>query len=462
MTTKKVFVLDTNIILYNPNSIYSFKDNIVIIPLIVLEEIDKNKDRLDEAGQNGRTFSRNLSNLIKEYKTIKKGIPLNNGGILKLLSIEDIKEEIVNNTSLELNNKYGDNIILAFCKEYQKIEKDLILVSRDILLRLKGEALGIPCEDYRNDFVEKTKEDFVSTGIKEITVETELDDLYKGKFFLNKEIVDKEDLTLNEFLIVNSSIDSSSGIGRFVGLDKPIKRVDEKRNAFGIKPKNKEQAFALDLLYDKSIDLVILNGPSGVGKSLIVLASALDQIITHKSYNKLIITRSIHPVGGKSQEIGYTPGGKQEKLAPWLACFRDNLEFLLHEDTDLAKEKGAKINRGKEKNSFMLEEYINHGIIEMEAVSYLRGRSIPNSFIIIEEVQNTSVLELKTILTRCASGSKIVLCGDESQIDNIYLDKFNNALSVAIRKFRNYELSGHVELTKGIRSPLATLASKIL
>jgi PhoH-like ATPase len=447
---KKIYVLDTSVLVYDPLSFKSFNDNIVIIPITVLEELDKLKKFFDETGKNARTVIRTLDGLLPNNKDLEKGIRLENNILLKI--DHNTEEDKSLGTFL-----YGDNRILSCAIKLNKLNRTekVILISKDIALRIRAKALGLSAEDYTKDRYKSADE--IYNSVRELEINDEQTNEFYGNHSIeiDDNFIEKNELYANNILVLKSSKNDLLGYGRFRSNKKDIVEIKKHKNVFGISPKSSEQNFALDLLLDNTVNLVSLAGPSGTGKTLLSLAAGLHSVLEsqEKRYDKLIIMKPIVSVG---KDLGTLPGSKQEKLDPFLASFRDNLNFLI-------KNSSSKMNKNNKDGvdpylSLMMEK----GLIEMEALSYLRGRSLPNAFIIIDEVQNSSLHELKTMITRIGEGSKIVLLGDLKQIDNMQLDSANNALIHAIEKFKGYDMCGSVLLTKGERSPLATLASEIL
>jgi len=409
----KNFILDTNVLIHDPKSIYAFQDNNVIIPLPVLEELDNLKKHSGGLGKFAREVIRELDNLRNKGK-LSEGIKLENGGTLKVITLERNVPEKID----FLFEKYVDNWILVYTLHIIKTSKiPTFLVSKDINLRVKADALGIPSQDYLTD-------------------RSELATLNPGYFETNSiEHIDKKSLFPNVYLI-----DKNNRFYRFDGEN--IIEIRKKIEAWNVKPRNQEQFFAMDALLNDNINLVSLIGIAGTGKTFISLACALEKTVTEQKYEKIIVAKPLVPLGGK--DIGYLPGSFEEKMRPWMSPIYDNLEYLF-----------------KLSNTNM-KEFMRKDIIEIEALTYIRGRSIPNQFIIIDEAQNLTPHEIKTILTRAGENTKIVLLGDPYQIDTPYLDKDSNGLVYAASKFLNSTLSAHVVLTKGERSPLATEAAKLL
>lgn len=463
---KKTYILDTNVLLSDGNSLFGFEEHDLVLPLIVLEELDRHKDRQDEVGRNAREVVRKLADLTKIEKDFKIGIPLGkNLGILRILSIEDIW---VSGTPLERlpiemqEKKSGDNTIAQFCVNYAAKNKDQViaLVTRDTILRLKAQALGVVCEDYRK-FNVATNASSLYSGVA--TIEREdvvVSDFYsKEEFFLPGEV--ESGLVPNQFVIMKNG--QQSAVGRFTGKGEPLSKI--RKHISKLTPRNKEQEFATDLLFDPDIKLITLSGKAGTGKTLTSINAGLEQILNQKRYNSLVICRPVMPVG---KDVGFLPGTLDEKLEPWLAPIKDNLRFLLGSNKPPTAAIGGRKGKMEEKggkNKFdeqILQSYFEEGIIEVQALTFIRGRSIANAFIIIDEAQNTSLHEIKTILTRVGENTKIVLCGDVEQIDNTYIDSVSNGLSIVIERFKNEKIAAHVTFTKGERSLLATLASEIL
>lgn len=448
---KKTFVLDTNVLLSDPNALFSFEENDVVLPMIVLEELDRHKDRQDEVGRNARETSRKLSAITKDHKSFDAPIPLGEKkGDLRILSwnslgFQDIRVLI----PAELEGKSGDNQILAVCIAFQRKNPDAVmsLVSRDVLLRLKASALGVAADDYKKMHVAKSISGLY-TGTTTLVGTYDIDAFYKDSVLpLTEAAQEAESLHPNEFVVVKDELSEKSALTRYCKKTHSLRKINE-YSPCKIEGRNKEQKFALDLLLDPNIPLVTVVGSAGTGKTLIAIASGLHQVIDTKRYKSLIVCRPIQPLG---KDIGFLPGTMEEKMEPWIAPIKDNLRFLLSSD-------GKKSKRGEETMAMLFER----GDIQVEAMTFIRGRSIANAYMIIDEAQNLNAHELKTIITRVGEGTKIVLTGDIEQIDNMYVDSVSNGLTVAIEKFKDYDLSGHVTLTKGERSALATLAASIL
>lgn len=464
----KTYALDTNVLLSDPNALSAFDDNNLIIPMLVLEELDRHKSRSDEVGQNARHVNRTLDEMRASGNNLIKGVVLPSGGKLRVATIE---HSAIKNLPTELDVTKVDNLIIAFMLQFNARPNDErpILVSKDINVRLKCDALDIKCEDYRRLRVASDVEKFY-TGVKVIEVtETQVDEFYqKGKLDVPEAF--KGTLYPNQIVIIKHSENGQtvkSAITKYFGEDQPLTPINKVESAFGLKPRNKEQTFSLDLLYDPNIKLLTLTGPSGTGKTLLALAASLDQLkgignMNQARYNKLIVTRPVQPVG---KDIGFLPGTLEEKMEPWIAPIRDNLNFLMGNKTAGRRKRGSvdsTVGKPTNDDGTYLSLLQERGIIEVEAITFIRGRSIPNAIIVIDEGQNLTMHELKTIITRAGEGTKIIITGDLCQIDNVHVDIFTNGLTYAVEKFKEYSIAGHITLLRGERSALATLAAQIL
>jgi PhoH-like ATPase len=435
--SKKIYVLDTNVLLSDFNALYAFKSNDVVIPLKVLEEIDKHKKRQDGVGANARQVIRELDSL-REKGNLVEGVKL--GGRKGNLSVKSYGVyKLPNDMSME----DPDNQILATvlnCTS-NNIGTPVIIVSQDINVRVKADALGLPAEDYTtNQIVEKAEE--VYTGfLSHLVDDAMIDRFYGGE----KMFLEEKDIKLfpNQYvMLVSNANEKKTALAKFKNYNHPLSKVrDYKEGIWDVRAKNKEQQFALDLLMDQDVKIVSLVGKAGCGKTLIALAAGLKQILDDGTYKKLIVSRPVQPMG---RDIGFLPGTLEEKMMPWIAPIQDNLEFLMGDDKEHMK---------------TLQE---QGTIEIEALTFIRGRSISKAFIIIDEAQNLTMHELKTIITRVGEDTKIVLTGDIEQIDSAFLDATNNGLTYAVEKFKPYELAGHISLQKGERSAVASLAASVL
>lgn len=444
MDLSKIYVLDTNVLLQDPYSIFSFEENEVVIPAVVLEEVDSKKRYMDEIGRNARHVSRLIDNLRATGKLHEK-ILLENGGVLRIelnhRSFHELQDIFVEKTN--------DNRILAVAKnlylEEQTKEngRKVILVSKDALVRVKADALGIIAEDYLSDRVVEV--DHIYTGFMELFLPLELLNQFYDKGEIPLSEIGNHIFYPHQFLILKDVLgSSSSAIGMVEKTCKKVKKLALNQEfIWGIHSRNVQQTMAIELLLRKDIHLVTMVGKAGTGKTLLALAAGLMQTEDLREYKKLLVARPIVPVG---KDLGFLPGEKKEKLRPWMQPIYDNLEYLFN-----TKKPG-------ELDAILA----GMGSIEVEALTYIRGRSLPEQFIIIDEAQNLTKHEVKTILTRVGEGSKIVLMGDPEQIDHPYLDAYNNGLTYVAEKFKDQAISGHVKLLKGERSGLARLAAELL
>ncbi|AJH79193.1 PhoH family protein [Heyndrickxia coagulans] len=441
---KKIYVLDTNVLLQDPYAIFSFEDNEIVIPAVVLEEVDSKKRNMDEIGRNARQVSKLMDGFRKAGKLHEK-IPLENGGVLRI----ELNHRSFHQLQDIFAEKTNDNRILAVAKnlsleeERKENGRPVILVSKDALVRVKADALGLLAEDFLNDRVVSL--DHLYTGQMEMYIGPDLLKRFYEKQELALSEIANHPFYPNQFLILKDALGSSaSAIGIVDQAGKTVRKLFNVQDAvWGIKPRNAQQWMAMELLLRPDIPLVTLTGKAGTGKTLLALAAGLMQTEDLHDYKKLLVARPIVPFG---KDIGYLPGEKQEKLRPWMQPIYDNLEFLFN------TKKAGEIDG------------ILSGMssIEVEALTYIRGRSIPGQYIIIDEAQNLSKHEVKTILTRVGEQSKIVLMGDPEQIDHPYLDAYNNGLTYVVEKFKDVPLAGHVKLLKGERSKLAQIAADLL
>lgn len=435
---KKNYILDTNVLLTDHKSISSYGNNDVIIPLKVLDEIDNHKKRQDGVGLNARAVIRTLDKL-RSKGSLHKGVRIApKKGIVSVSGFDafDMPEDL----------DYGDadnNIVAtAISVSKRNPKRKVVVVTRDINMRVKCDALGLLTEDYISSQVVKHHENLYTGFVKHLVDDEVVDQFYSGEDVY----VEKEDVTLypnHMVMLISNSNEKKTALAKFDNYNHPLAKLKEfKSGPWGLKPRNKEQKFALNLLMDPSIPVVSLVGKAGSGKTLMAIAAGLQQVLDDETaiYKKLVVSRPIQPMG---KDIGFLPGTLEEKMNPWLAPIQDNLEWLMGDKSGL-------------------EMYVDRGVIQIEALTYIRGRSIADAFIVIDEAQNLTHHELKTIMTRVGENTKLVLTGDVQQIDNVYLDGTNNGLSYAVEKFKVHELSGHITLFKGERSKVATLAADIL
>lgn len=441
---KKVFILDTNVLLSNPLSIFKFDDNDVVIPISVIEEIDTFKKDQSDIGRNAREVSRVLDKL-RTRGTLSSGIKLfaereDSGQLYVYLGHNmDILPELLASST--------DNHILAIGMTLQKQFGDtrrVIIITKDTNLRIKSDAFGLAAEDFAADKVDISH---MYTGV--LTIQVEAASI--NRFYIDRAITLEGEFNPNQFVIMEDKDDPSTSVfGIYDGHEKIIKMVDPRTEGiWGIHPRNMEQAMALECLLNDKIRLVTLSGQAGTGKTLMAIAAGLVKTTDEDQYQKLLVSRPIFPMG---RDIGYLPGDIDEKLNPWMQPIFDNLELLLG---------GTSSNRKKGMNKSH-QELINQGMLAVEPLTYIRGRSLPSQYFIVDESQNLTPHEVKTILTRAGEGTKIILTGDPYQIDNPYLDSQSNGLTYVIERFKKEAIAAHITLTKGERSELASKAASLL
>ena len=437
---KKVFVLDTNVLLHDPNSILHFQEHDVVLPIVVIEEMDHFKKDQTEVGRNARTVSRMLDRM-RTTGSLSSGVPLDGGGSLKV----DVVAHNLDLGILSADKNKADNQILACARELLHTRKErVVLVTKDTNLRIKADAIGVQAEDYTTDRVEM---DELYTGHKIWEVDpAQVDQLYDGGLTPDPSL----NLQPNQFLtLVDRANPSHTALARFLvgeGLLRPLRRMEAP--PWGIKPRNREQQFALELLLDPNVQVVTLLGKAGTGKTLLAIAAGLQLVVDDEAYDKILVSRPVMPMG---RDLGYLPGDISEKLRPYMQPIYDNLEFIVAANTEARKR--STMTGGQ------LEEA---GYLSVEPLTYIRGRSIPKQYLVVDEAQNLTPHEVKTILTRAGEGTKVIFTGDPHQIDNPYVDASTNGLSFLAEHFKQLDISGHVTLQKGERSRLAELASNLL
>ncbi len=441
---QKIYVLDTNVLLHDPRALFKFEDNDLVIPIHVVEEIDGFKKEMSEVGRNARTVTRIIDDLREKSKgSLNAGVKLESGGMLRVA----VPREILSTTKRD--NAGMDHAIVSTALEVrdQNPKKPTVFVTMDANLRVRADALGLRSETYEGGRIA-------------------IDDLYSGivELVADGATVDKlgarEDVALPKdagelypnacVLLRDASQPTHTALGRLTIVDgeqkiRPLRVPRE--GAWGVRPRNIEQSFALDLLLDDSVHLVTLVGKAGTGKTLLAIAAGLKKVIDEGVYARLLVSRPIFPLG---KDVGYLPGDLEDKLNPWMQPIFDNLEYIFA------------TGRGKATEGRSYAELVASGIIEVEPLTYIRGRSLPNQFLIVDEAQNLTPHEVKTVITRCGSETKIVLTGDPYQIDNPYVDSASNGLSIVAERFKAEKIAGHVTLTKGERSELAERATQLL
>jgi len=430
---KKTFVLDTNVLLHDPESITKFPRHNVVIPVTVLEELDKMKRLPNDLGKNSRAVFRLLDSLPSMGKgDLHKGVELKTGTTVR------IQLQIKTDYPYEFSLSISDNRIIMAAYYLHDQKETVIFVSKDFAARIKAEALGLKAQDYENL---KYAFDSIYKGMQKVeTSKSNIDVFYKDGNIKLPNITCHP----NEYFVMTSP-ENSSAVGKYDPTTGNIEPLVKVPNLWGLKPRNVEQRCAIDLLMRDDIKLVTLIGQAGTGKTLLALACGLRKVFDENLYSRILVSRPIVPLG---RDIGYLPGTKEEKLLNWMQPIYDNLEFLCDSQNHEPNETMRWIMESKK--------------IEMEAVTYIRGRSLPKMYIIIDEAQNLTPHEVKTVISRAGEGTKVILTGDPSQIDNPYLDKDSNGLTYAVGKFSSYKIYGHVFLEKTERSELAALAAEIL
>ena len=427
----KNFVLDTNVLIHNPQAIYSFGDNNVVIPIMVIEELDRLKTQPDKKGMHARAVLREIDSLIKKG-ALEHGAKLKNNGRLIIAFSQKGKAKV----PPDMDKFLTDNKIIRIAYDLMKKKQTVFFISKDVNARIKAHALGINTQDYEK---QKVQYDSLYKGWQEISMKkSEIDRLYAEGG------LGWADLYENEYVLLKTiETGHSDGICRYDSSLKKLIPLKKEFHAMGIHPLNMEQRFAFDLLLNDNIKLVTLVGQAGTGKTLLAIASALEKVFSKDSiYDNILVARPIMPLG---KDIGYLPGTKERKLYYWMQPIYDNLDFILKRST-------------KHVSEITLDGLLKSEKLSIEALTYIRGRSIPNQFLIIDEAQNLTPHEVKTIVSRVGEGSKIVLTGDAEQIDNPYLDANSNGLSYVVESMKNNKIVGHMFLSKSERSELASLA----
>jgi PhoH-like ATPase len=437
----KTFVLDTNVLLHDPLALFRFEENTILVPITVIEEIDRFKKDMNETGRNARQVSRILDDLRKKG-SLSSGVALESGGTLRVALMNG---DMLSKIPRELSEQRGDNRILAVAVDAKSKSAQIpvILVTKDTNLRIKADAIGLAAEDYESDKVDISD---LYTGFAQIEVQPETVDRFYGQGWVDVE----ENLLPNQYAVIRDSGNPShTAIGKYhagQGRLVPVIRIG-KEGVWSIHPRNREQTFALDALLDDSVKIVTLVGKAGTGKTLLAIAAGLQKTAEESIYNRLLVSRPVFPMG---KDLGFLPGDIEEKLAPWMQPIFDNVELLLsgHE--------------AEKRHSKGYRELMAMGIMEIEPLTYIRGRSIPNQYLIVDEAQNLTPHEIKTIVTRAGEGTKVVLTGDPYQIDNPYVDSSSNGLTYLVERFKGQEISAHITMMKGERSVLAELAANLL
>jgi len=443
---RRTYVLDTNVLLHDSNALLVFDEHDLVLPITVIEEIDKFKRELTERGRAARAVSRQLDSM-REQGHLAEGVPLPGGGRMRVVLGEPEDKAEIFAGALDS----ADNIILRVAlRLHQSADAgQVIFVSRDVNMRLKADALGMLAEDYEHAHIDV---DEAYTGVVEREVAPEVISEIYSRGWLAEE---GDGLCPQQFVILkNQEQPSNTAMARFDERQRRLQLVGRhKEGVWGIFARNREQLFALDLLLDDSVSLVTLDGMAGTGKTLLAIACGLQRVADEKRYRRLVVARPIFPLG---KDIGFLPGSLDEKLNPWMKPIFDNLELLLGGEETSNGGRGAKASHPN------YQTLLDQKIIEVEPLTYIRGRSLPRQFLVIDEAQNLTPHEVKTVITRAGEGTKVVLTGDRYQIDNPYVDATSNGLSYVVERFRLSPLAGHVTLRKGERSVLAESAAALL
>lgn len=436
---RKHFVLDTNVLIHDPRAIGQFDEHEVVIPIFVLEEVDAFKKEASERGRNAREISRVLDRFRVDGGRLSDGVELPNGGRLRVAAGQRSAP-----TTLR-ENQIADHLILSVALDVRDNHpKDqTVFVTKDVNLRIRADALGLNAMDYEAGRIDI---DELYSGMMELVVKgTDVDTFYAQ----NALPLSGVDVAANQYVLLrDADSPSHTALGRYdaqQGRLVPLRKMRD--GVWGIRPRNKEQHCALDLLLADDVKLITLVGKAGTGKTMLAIAAGLQRVVEDRTYARLLVSRPIFPLG---RDVGYLPGDLEQKLNPWMQPIYDNVEFLMG------------LSKQDTKNGRSYRELIDMGYIEIEPLTYIRGRSIPNQYIIVDEAQNLTPHEVKTIITRVGESTKIVLTGDPYQIDNPYVDATSNGLTTTVQKFKGQSIAGHVTLSKGERSPLAELASNLL
>lgn len=437
---KKTFVLDTNVLLFDPQAIFKFADHSLFIPFVVIEELDRFKKDQNENGRNARHFARIVDEL-RGKGSLAQGVKLDSGGTLHIAAISSSEVEQVSGMDSQIN----DHSILITCLVLKKRGYDIVLITKDINLRLKADALQLASEDYETS--DLTVEELYSSQ-KEILLPDSLLQKFDEEKFIPYQDLPNQDLFANEYVCLKSEEQpNGKKLARYNRVQGGLVPLIKKRDGiWGIYPRNVEQQFAVDALLNEDIALVCLMGKAGTGKTLLAIAAGLEATINRQIYSRVLVSRPIIPMG---RDLGFLPGDVSEKLGPWMQPIFDNIDYLF------GSKKG-------ERNSQSWEELINQGLLHVEPLTYIRGRSLPAQYMIVDEAQNLSPHEVKTIITRAGEGTKIILTGDCEQIDSPYLDSINNGLAYCIDRLKNEDIVTHTVLKVGERSVLSEIASKKL
>ena len=442
---KKTFILDTNVLLFDPGALSVFEDNDLIIPITVIEEIDRFKKDLNETGRNARLVSRKLDEL-RQQGSLAAGAQLPGGGLLRVCMPS---EQTQLPAGFGRNSNDNDILRTVIQQAHEPDAKPVVFVTRDTNMRIKADALGIRAEDYEHCHIEVEE---MYTGLAELSESGErIHELYtSGVLSVPPEL---QPMPNQFFLLRNPANDQHTALVRFDPFSENLKLISRRKDAvWGLFARNKEQLFALDLLLDERLSVVTLMGVAGTGKTLLAIAAGMRLAIEEKRFRRMVVSRPIFPMG---RDLGFLPGDVSEKLNPWMKPIFDNLEFLFGgEDSAEQRQRSA----GQARYQYLIDS----GMVQVEPLTYIRGRSLPRQYLLVDEAQNLTPHEVKTVISRAGEGTKIVLTGDPYQIDNPYVDATSNGLSHVVERFKGSPIAGHITLKKGERSELAELATRLL
>ncbi|MBH9578813.1 PhoH family protein [Inhella proteolytica] len=463
----KLFVLDTNVLMHDPMSLYRFEEHDIFLPLMTLEELDGHKKGMSEVARNVRQVSRELDVLAASLQTqtleeMAKGLPLDHSGHREAGGRLFFQTEVLNTAQpLGLPQGKADNQILAVVQALKERHpgRDVVLVSKDINMRIKARALGLPAEDYRNDKALEDS-DLLYTGVQQLTADfwerhgKTMESWTQGShtnYRISGPLVPS--LLINEMLYLEAPGEAPlhARVTEITGKHAVLRTLKDYTNpknaVWGIAARNREQNFALNLLMDPEVDLVTLTGTAGTGKTLLTLAAGLAQVLDERRYSEIIVTRVTVPVG---EDIGFLPGTEEEKMNPWMGALDDNLEVLTRGD-------GAAGDWGRAATQDLMRSKVR-----IKSLNFMRGRTFLNKFVIIDEAQNLTPKQMKTLLTRAGPGTKMICLGNLAQIDTPYLTEGSSGLTFCVDRFKGWAHSGHITLARGERSRLADFASEVL
>ncbi len=439
---KKTYVLDTNVVLHDPLAVYKFEDNAVVLPIFVIEEVDQFKKELSELGQNARHLSRILDELrTQNGHTLDQGVPLENtGGQLRVAVPAQMPKRAPGPGEM-------DRFILQMALDLrdEHPEQPLVFVTMDTNLRIRADALGLRAETYEGG---RVSIDELYSGVVTADVDRSLVDQLAQRERVDATELDVELYPHAGVVLRQQDQQRHTALGRFdpkIGAVVPLGIGRE--GVWRVRPRNLEQYFALDMLLSPDIHLLTLVGKAGTGKTLLAIAAGLQSVVQDGAYSRMLVSRPIFPMG---RDVGYLPGTVEEKLNPWMQPIFDNLEYIFS------------TGRGRMSEHRNYEELLASGVIQIEPLTYIRGRSLPNQFLVVDEAQNLTPHQVKTVITRCGADTKIVLTGDPYQIDNPYVDAASNGLTVVAQRFQGEDIGAHVTLSKGERSELAERATQLL